>query len=60
MSRSLRRVECIVLTVPTEQPRFQSQNREFTWRGTDFVVYKVTWSDRVLALQAEREKVGED
>jgi hypothetical protein len=47
---------------------------EFSWAGTDFLVYKVTWSDPVLGLQimyivmfkaegndnAERDKVGEE
>ncbi|KAF8515179.1 P-loop containing nucleoside triphosphate hydrolase protein [Gautieria morchelliformis] len=47
---------------------------EFSWAGTDFLVYKVTWSDPAIGLQvmyivlfkadgkdnAERDKVGEE
>lgn len=47
---------------------------KFTWKGTDFIVYKVTWCDAVVGMQviyivlfradgkdkAERDKVGEE
>ena len=47
---------------------------EFSWAGTDFIVYKVTWCDSVLGVQvmymlhfkaegkdtAEKDKVGEE